>query len=65
MKVIEKILYYIFVIGYLYMPVLANYVLERRGITLPSDLAGYGTIIWYVSGVIQMYWHNRPKETKD
>lgn len=47
------------------MPVLANYVLERRGITLPSDLAGYGTIIWYVSGVIQMYWHNRPKETKD
>jgi hypothetical protein len=60
-SVLENILYYTFVIGWILAPMLVNEVLENRNIILPSDLRTYGTLIWYGIGIALTLWNNRNK----
>ena len=61
MKTWEKIVVYGFMIFWVTAPFLVAYVLQKRNILLPSDLATWGVIIWYSIGIILLVWPDRNK----
>ena len=64
MKVLNQILYYAFIIGWIIAPMLVNDLLVSRNIYLPSDIATGGIIIWYTIPIVQEIWRNGNKPKK-
>ena len=68
MKAWEKIVYGLYLIGWIIAPFIANDYLKSRGVILPEDISYYGFLIWYAIGLGQVWWSNRndpPKRNKN
>ena len=61
MKVWEKIVYSLYVIGWIIAPMIVKDLLASRNIFIPFDLAAGGIVIWYAIPLLQMAWHDRNK----
>lgn len=63
-SVIEKILYFGFLIGWIIAPLIVGEVLKSREVNLPSDLGTIGVVIWYAIGLAITAWNyrNEPKK---
>lgn len=64
MTVFEKIVYGIYVVGWIAAPFIVKDILASRNIFLPSDIATGGVAIWYAIPLLQFAWMDRRNPKK-
>ncbi len=64
MTIFEKIIFGLYVLGWIAAPLIVQEIFKARHIVLPSDIATGGIVIWYAIPVLQNAWleRNNPKK---